>query len=170
MKMNDYKNPEGYADPTAYNAIRKIQGEDMERGTVIKYTNSRDIEDFMVVLGFDGEIVTGITLYPSQRNESVQVFGMFAMPSRIRFMYLNSIPDYQVAGYASDNDLADLLCAVGVYFGIGTHEARIYAPDAEKPGKTNPVRSEDVSRIVELETEARIYKGLYENLLARLTA
>ena len=166
--MNDFKNPEGYADPTAYHAITKIQGEDMEKGTVIKYKDSRGSETLMVTLGSDGEVVTGITLMPSRRNGAIPVCGMYASPERIRYMYINSIPDYEVAMYASDDDLTALLTAVAGYIGLEIVSDKEMPAEEEKPVKTAPAASD--ARIVELETEARIYKGLYETLLAKVTA
>ena len=166
--MNDFKNPEGYADPTAYHAITKIQGEDMEKGTVIKYKDSRGSETLMVTLGSDGEVVTGITLMPSRRNGAIPVCGLYASPERIRYMYINSIPDYEVAMYASDDDLTALLTAVAGYIGLEIVSDKEMPAEEEKPVKTAPAASD--ARIVELETEARIYKGLYETLLAKVTA
>ena len=166
--MNDFKNPEGYADPTAYHAITKIQGEDMEKGTVIKYKDSRGSETLMVTLGSDGEVVTGITLMPSRRNGAIPVCGLYASPERIRYMYINSIPDYEVAMYASDDDLTALLTAVAGYIGLEIVSDKEMPAEDEEPVKTAPAASD--ARIVELETEARIYKGLYETLLAKVTA
>lgn len=168
--MTEYSNGEGYADPTAFRAIRKVQGDEMTGGTVIKYTNGRGSEEFFVVLGSDREIITGITLYASQRNDAVSVWGMSALPSRVRFTYLTNIPDYEVAGYASDAELAELHIALAAYFGLGTPEAVIYTPEGEKPVKTASAASEAVisTRIVELETEARIYRELYNGLLSKV--
>lgn len=166
--MNDFKNPEGYADPTAYHAIKKTQGEDMEKGTVIKYKDSRGSETLMVTLGSDGEVVTGITLMPSRRNGAVPVCGMYASPERIRYMYINSIPDYEVAKYASDDDLTALLTAVAGYIGLEIVSDKEMPAEEEKPVKTAPAASD--ARVIQLETEARIYKGLYESLLAKVTA
>lgn len=166
--MNDFKNPEGYADPTAYHAIKKTQGEDMEKGTVIKYKDNRDSETLMVTLGSDGEVVTGITLMPSRRNGAVPVCGLYASPERIRYMYFNSIPDYEVAMYASDDDLTALLTAVAGYIGLEIVSDKEMPAEDEEPVKTAPAASD--ARVIQLETEARIYKGLYESLLAKVTA
>lgn len=153
--MNDFKNPEGYADPTAYHAITKIQGEDMEKGTVIKYKDSRGSEKLMVTLGSDGEVVTGITLMPTRRGGAVPVCGMHASPERIRYMYINSIPDYEVAKYASDDDLTALLTAVAGYIGLEIVSDKEMPAEEEKPVKTAPAAS-----------DARVY----ESLLAKVTA
>lgn len=166
--MNDFKNPEGYADPTAYHAIKKTQGEDMEKGTVIKYKDSRGSETLMVTLGSDGEVVTGITLMPTRRGGAVPVCGMYASPERIRYMYFNSIPDYEVAMYASDDDLTSLLTAVAGYIGLEIVSDKEMPAEDEEPVKTAPAASD--ARVIQLETEARIYKGLYESLLAKVTA
>ena len=166
--MNDFKNPEGYADPTAYHAITKIQGEDMEKGTVIKYKDNRGSETLMVTLGSDGEVVTGITLMPTRRGGAVPVCGMYASPERIRYMYFNSIPDYEVAMYASDDDLTALLTAVAGYIGLEIVSDKETLVEDEEPVKTAPAASD--ARVIQLETEARIYKGLYESLLAKVTA
>lgn len=166
--MNDFKNPEGYADPTAYHAITKTQGEDMEKGTVIKYKDSRGSETLMVTLGSDGEVVTGITLMPSRRNGAIPVCGLYASPERIRYMYINSIPDYEVAMYASDDDLTALLTAVAGYIGLEIVSDKETPVEDEKPVKTDSAASD--ARVIQLETEARIYKGLYESLLAKVTA
>ena len=166
--MNDFKNPEGYADPTAYHAIKKVQGDSMSRGTVIKFEDSRGQDVFMVILGDDGEVATGLQLFPTARRDAVQVYGMFASPSRIRFIYYNNIPDYQFDGYLSDSDLKTLLAAVGAYLGFEVVAGEGTTTEAPEPVKTAPAASD--ARIVELETEARIYKGLYESLLAKVTA
>lgn len=166
--MNDFKNPEGYADPTAYHAIKKTQGEDMEKGTVIKYKDNRENETLMVTLGSDGEVVTGITLMPSRRNGAIPVCGLYASPERIRYMYFNSIPDYEVAMYASDDDLTALLTAVAGYIGLEIVSDKEMPAEDEEPVKTAPAASD--ARVIQLETEARIYKGLYESLLAKVTA
>ena len=166
--MNDFKNPEGYADPTAYHAITKIQGEDMEKGTVIKYKDNRGSETLMVTLGSDGEVVTGITLMPSRRNGAVPVCGLYASPERIRYMYINSIPDYEVAMRASDDDLTALLTAVAGYIGLEIVSDKEMPAEDEEHVKTAPAASD--ARVIQLETEARIYKGLYESLLAKVTA
>lgn len=166
--MNDFKNPEGYADPTAYHAIKKIQGENMEKGTVIKYKDNRGSETLMVTLGSDGEVVTGITLMPSRRNGAIPVCGLYASPERIRYMYFNSIPDYEVAMYASDDDLTSLLTAVAGYIGLEIVSDKEMPAEDEEPVKTAPAASD--ARVIQLETEARIYKGLYESLLAKVTA
>lgn len=166
--MNDFKNPEGYADPTAYHAIKKIQGENMEKGTVIKYKDNRGNETLMVTLGSDGEVVTGITLMPSRRNGAIPVCGLYASPERIRYMYFNSIPDYEVAMYASDDDLTSLLTAVAGYIGLEIVSDKEMPAEDEEPVKTAPAASD--ARVIQLETEARIYKGLYESLLAKVTA
>lgn len=166
--MNDFKNPEGYADPTAYHAIKKIQGENMEKGTVIKYKDNRGSETLMVTLGSDGEVVTGITLMPSRRNGAIPVCGLYASPERIRYMYFNSIPDYEIAMYASDDDLTSLLTAVAGYIGLEIVSDKEMPAEDEEPVKTAPAASD--ARVIQLETEARIYKGLYESLLAKVTA
>ena len=166
--MNDFKNPEGYADPTAYHAIKKIQGEDMEKGTVIKYKDNRGNETLMVTLGSDGEVVTGITLMPTRRSGAIPVCGLYASPERIRYMYFNSIPDYEVAMYASYDDLTALLTAVAGYIGLEIVSDKETPAEDEKPVKTAPAASD--ARVIQLETEARIYKGLYESLLAKVTA
>lgn len=166
--MTEFKNPEGYADPTAYHAIKKVQGDSMSRGAVIKFEDSRGQDVFMVILGDDGEVATGIQLFPSSRRDSVPVYGLYATPSRLRFMYFNSIPDYKVDGYLSDSDLKALLAAVGAYLGFEVVAGEGTITEAPEPVKTAPAASD--ARIVELETEARIYKGLYEALLAKVTA
>ena len=166
--MNDFKNPEGYADPTAYHAIKKTQGEDMEKGTVIKYKDNRGNETLMVTLGSDGEVVTGITLMPTRRNGAVPVCGLYASPERIRYMYFNSIPDYEVAMYASDDDLTACLTAVAGYIGLEIVSDKEMPAEDEEPVKTAPAASD--ARVIQLETEARIYKGLYESLIAKVTA
>ena len=166
--MNDFKNPEGYADPTAYHAITKIQGEDMEKGTVIKYKDNRENETLLVTLGSDGEVVTGITLMPTRRNGAIPVCGLYASPERIRYMYFNSIPDYEVVMYASDDDLTALLIAVAGYIGLEIVSDKEMPAEDEEPVKTAPAASD--ARVIQLETEARIYKGLYESLLAKVTA
>lgn len=166
--MNDFKNPEGYADPTAYHAIKKIQGENMEKGTVIKYRDNRGNETLMVTLGSDGEVVTGITLMPTRRSGAVPVCGLYASPERIRYMYINSIPDYEVAMYASDDDLTALLTAVAGYIGLEIVSDKEMPVEDEKPVKTDSAVSD--ARVIQLETEARIYKAMYESLLAKVTA
>ena len=166
--MNEYKNPEGYADPTAYHAIKNIQGEEMERGAVIKYSDSRGCDVLFVVLGGPGEVATGLQLFPTARRDAVPVYGMFVSPSRIRFIYYNNIPDYGIDGYLSDSDLKALLAAVGAYLGFEVVAGEETTAEAPKPVKTAPAASD--ARIVELETDARIYKGLYEALLAKVTA
>lgn len=166
--MNDFKNPEGYADPTAYHAIKKYRGKIWKKGTVIKYKDNRGNETLMVTLGSDGEVVTGITLMPSRRNGAVPVCGLYASPERIRYMYINSIPDYEVAKYASDDDLTALLTAVAGYIGLEiVSDKETPAEDAE-PVKTDSAASD--ARVIQLETEARIYKAMYESLLAKVTA
>lgn len=166
--MNEYKNPEGYADPTAYHAIKKVQGDSMSRGAVIKFEDSRGQDVFMVILGDDGEVATGIQLFTSARRDSIPVYGLYATPSRLRFMYFNNIPDYKIDGYLSDSDLKALLAAVGAYLGFEVVAGEGTTTEALEPVKTAPAASD--TRIVELETEARIYKGLYEALLAKVTA
>ena len=166
--MTEFKNPEGYADPTAYHAIKNIQGEEMERGAVIKYSDSRGCDVLFVVLGGEGEVATGLQLFPTARRDAVQVYGMFASPSRIRFIYYNNIPDYQIDGYLSDSDLKALLAAVGEYLGFEVVAGEGTPTEAPKTVKTVPAASD--ARVIQLETEARIYKGLYESLLAKVTA
>ena len=144
--MNDFKNPEGYADPTAYHAIKKIQGEIMEKGTVIKYKDNRGNETLMVTLGSDGEVVTGITLMPTRRSGAIPVCGL----------------------YASDDDLTSLLTAVAGYIGIEIVSDKETPAEDEKPVKTDSAASD--ARVIQLETEARIYKAMYESLLAKVTA
>ena len=86
----------------------------------------------------------------------------------MRFVYYNTIPDYRIDGYLSDSDLKALLAAVGVYLGFEVVAGVETTTEAPKPVKTAPAASD--ARIVELETEARIFKGLYEALLAKVTA
>ena len=83
-------------------------------------------------------------------------------------MYINSIPDYEVAMYASDDDLTALLTAVAGYIGLEIVSDKETPVEDEEPAKTAPAASD--ARVIQLETEARIYKGLYESLLAKVTA
>ena len=83
-------------------------------------------------------------------------------------MYFNNIPDYSIDGYLGGDDLKALLAAVGAYLGFEVVAGGETTTEESKPVKTASAASD--ARIVELETEARIYKGLYEALLAKVTA
>ena len=56
----------------------------------------------------------------------------------------------------------------GIYLRLEIVSDKETPAEDEEPVKTVPAVSD--ARVIQLETEARIYKGLYESLLAKVTA
>ena len=178
------RNAERYYDPTAGIALTNI--ERMERmewkpGDIV--TASRNTaEKKFIVLANDGFVLTGSVLLTREYESCVPVVcgeKMYANPYRLEYLNPNNY-DLSLVRTATDAELTALRSAIARVLSLTTPveaadiaQGAVLLPKLPESSFTDDyieMVENQAKELIEAKTEARVYKGLYEQLLEKMTA
>lgn len=179
MRSDFIRNAERYYDPTAAAALTKIEREkrmDWKPGDIV--TASRDTaEKKFIVLANDGYVLTGTVLLTREYDSFVPIVcggKMYANPYRLEYLNMNTY-DLSLVRVATDAEMDALRAAIANILQIPTPTET--AEEEEDSTDSIMVTAEEIDmmqnqakELIEAKTEARVYKGLYEQLLEKMTA
>lgn len=178
------RNAERYYDPTAGAALTNIERtECMEWKPGDIVTASRGVtEKKFIVLANDGYILTGSVLLTREYETCVPVVcgeQMYANPYRIEYLNPNNY-DLSLVRVATDAELTALRSAIARVLSLTTPveaadiaQGAVILPKLPESSFTDEyieMVENQAKELIEAQTEARVYRSLYEKLLERMTA
>ena len=177
MEKIEYKNAEGYADPTAYQAIKNAMS--IRRGQIWYIDNereatgsemggtrpgiivsndannkfSRTVEVVFLTTAHKKDIPTHVTIRSSGRIST-------ALAEQVTTVDVSRVRD--LCGTLTRQELQALDAAILISLGLS-------APKTETTPEPKPEPKTDPSQLIRLETERDLYRQLYTELLAKVT-
>lgn len=183
MRSDFIRNAERYYDPTAAAALTKIEREkrmDWKPGDIV--TASRDTaEKKFIVLANDGYVLTGTVPLTREYDAFVPIIcggKMYANPYRLEYLNMNNY-DLSLVRVATDAEMDALRAAIANILQLPTLTEEEDDDDDQEDESTGKITVSDeyfemvqnqAKELIEAKTEARVYKGLYEQLLEKMTA
>ena len=183
MRSDFIRNAERYYDPTAAAALTKIEREkrmDWKPGDII--TASRDTaEKKFIVLANDGYVLTGTVLLTREYDSFVPIVcggKMYANPYRLEYLNMNTY-DLSLVRVATDAEMDALRAAIANILQLPTLTEEEDDDEDQEDDSVGKITVSDeyfemvqnqAKELIEAKTEARVYKGLYEQLLEKMTA
>lgn len=184
MKNDFMRNAERYYDPTAGAALTNIERTerlDWKPGDIV--TASRNTaEKKFIVLANDGFVLTGSVLLTREYDSCVPVVcgeKMYANPYRLEYLNPNNY-DLSLVRTATDAELTALRSAIARVLSLTTPveaadiaQGAVLLPKLPESSFTDDyieMVENQAKELIEAKTEARVYKGLYEQLLEKMTA
>lgn len=180
MKDNLYRNAERYYDPTAGAALNKVEREkrmDWKPGDIV--TASRDTaEKKFIVLANDGYVLTGTVLLTREYYSFVPIVcggKMYANPYRLEYLNMNNY-DLSLVRVATDAEMDALRAAIAKVLLLPTPTEAADEEEAEDHDSIMITAEEidmmqnQAKELIEAQTEARVFRDLYEKLLEKMTA
>lgn len=177
MDKELFRNGSGYADPTAYKALKNYQRGhgDMEfkRGEIFQYKIGSEYREALVVSAdyrANDNILNIIVLDDEARRDSVQIVcrGIkYADCSFISYGYANSFGAF--IRKATELEMEEIDEGIAKSLGIPATRVEEKIVEVEKPSWAEPVEDFVANEeLTKAKAEAEIYKDLYEKLLAKM--
>lgn len=178
------RNAERYYDPTvgiALTNIERMERMDWKPGDII--TASRDTtEKKFIVLANDGYVLTGAVLLTKEYDTFVPIIcggKMYANPYRLGYLNPNNY-DLSLVRTATDAELTALRSAIARVLSLTTPveaadiaQGAVILPKLPESSFTDDyieMVENQAKELIEAQTEARVFRNLYEKLLEKMTA
>lgn len=186
IKVTEFKNAEGYNDPTAYEGLKPVIEEDVKKerevectpGSIHMYVDRSNRRHAIMVLSAMGEYVTGLMLSPIKPAVDWPVSmdtnnGVYwADAGRTVYVYYDAIVDY--LGTVSDEQLGAVRETVADALGLRSVEGLLESlrskgalKGASATQMATPCQHTDIE-FEKLITERDIYRELYNSLISRI--
>ena len=184
IKVTEFRNPEGYSDPTAYEGLKPVIAEDEKKeravdyapGTIHMYVDKAKRRHSILVLSAMGEYATGLMLAPvkPEVDKPISVAtekGTFwADAGRTIYVYYDAVIEHVGAVTAEQLDIvrgavADALglrSVDGLLEGLRSEGALDGATQMATPCQHTDIEFE------KLITERDIYRDMYNSLISRI--
>ena len=182
MEYGINRNGSGYADPTAYDAIKNIMKSEEKtmnfyRGDIVDFELNNGLSKEAVILSVHDNYSSVVVLWDKEKPYIVNCRGMkYTDPGMVQYVFNDKITGFVRS--MSDQEYADIMQAVVDSLGyeapeqVKKAEVKEAAPEEFIPpvAVDGPFNIAFREEMVQIKAERNVYKELYENLINSMIA
>ena len=168
MDKELYRNGSGYADPTAYQAMKGMNSMDVRRFEIWSYVTTTGIERMGIVMAGNKNTALMFALYDKPISDGIQIVTMrgekYMSPILMTFCTEKNIGQY-IQDIPKEKE-EEIMSAFLEAFDLSDHEVK---KRAEVLPENSGYKEEMELKLCAVTTERDVYQGLYRELLDKIT-